>query len=102
MPEPTVPEKSGATRPLIVSFALDWANAMTLAGLCCAGASVFFSGQGRVSAAALAMVWAVGFDWFDGPVARASRRRTEATRRIGAQLDSLADLVSGAVAPSAL
>lgn len=88
--------------PHMLWFLWDAANLMTMAGLACAGTSIFFSGAGNRPAAIIFMVWACGFDWFDGRVARMTGKRSVDTGRFGAQLDSLADIVSGAVCPAAL
>ena len=48
----------------------------------------------------IALLWACAFDWFDGPVARRLSGRSAEERAFGAQLDSLADLVSSGVGPA--
>src|SRR5271156_4013796 len=53
---------------------------------------------GRFYQAALAILFAIFFDGFDGRVARLTKTQSE----FGVQLDSLADLVSFGVAPALL
>jgi phosphatidylserine synthase len=83
-------------------FLKDFANLLTLAGLFCALLGIFFAVQGNVSAAIIAMLWALWFDWSDGPVARRTPGRTEQLRAFGGQLDSLVDVVSFGVCPAVL
>jgi CDP-diacylglycerol---serine O-phosphatidyltransferase len=96
----SAPEAAG--RPAMLSLVWDPANLMTLAGLACAGAALIFIARGDLTAAALLLVWAAGFDWFDGFVARALPTRRPHAAALGCQLDSLADLVSGGVATAML
>ena len=79
---------------------LDLPNLCTLAGLVCGVLGIFFAVQGTFSAAMIAMLWACAFDWFDGPIARRLPGRPDEERAFGAQLDSLADLVSSGVCPA--
>jgi len=83
-------------------FLKDFANLLTLTGLCCALVGIFLAVQGNVSGALIAMLWALWFDWFDGPVARRTHSRTEKLRAFGGELDSLVDVVSFGVAPAVL
>jgi CDP-diacylglycerol--serine O-phosphatidyltransferase len=53
-------------------------------------------------AAAVALLWALFCDWFDGAIARRAKDRTDVDRAFGSQLDSLADLVCSGVAPGVL
>lgn len=89
-------------RPTILSFAADWANLLTLVGLSSGVLSIYFALNAQFHAAVLALVWAVLFDWFDGPIARRMSGRTKAHQLIGIQLDSLVDVVSSAAAPGIL
>lgn len=50
----------------------------------------------------IGMVWAAGFDWADGIIARRIRGRTKLQKLFGAQLDSLIDIVSFSVSPAVL
>jgi CDP-diacylglycerol--serine O-phosphatidyltransferase len=93
--------KQGRRRSAL-SFIYDRANLLTLAGLLCAILAISFSARGAYAAASTALLWALFCDWFDGPVARRMLGRTDDDRAFGAQLDSLADIVSGGVAPATL
>ena len=86
----------------MLRFVKDAANLLTLAGLFCGVGSIYFAIRGIFPAAMIAMLWAVLFDWFDGPIARRTRGRTDAFRAFGGQLDSLVDMVSCAVCPSVM
>jgi phosphatidylserine synthase len=97
-----VAPSSAAKRPTILSFAADWANLLTLIGLGSGILSIYFALNAQFHAAVLALVWAVLFDWFDGPVARRMSGRTKAHQLIGVQLDSLVDVISSAAAPGIL
>jgi CDP-diacylglycerol--serine O-phosphatidyltransferase len=50
----------------------------------------------------MALLWAIVFDWSDGRIARAMKGRTVDQQGLGAQLDSLIDIVSFSVAPALL
>jgi CDP-diacylglycerol--serine O-phosphatidyltransferase len=84
----------------VLRHLLDLPNLCTLAGLVCGILGIFFAVQGTFSAAMIAMLWACAFDWFDGPIARSLPGRPDEERAFGAQLDSLADLVSSGVCPA--
>jgi CDP-diacylglycerol---serine O-phosphatidyltransferase len=86
------------TKPPIVMSLRDAANLLTLAGLCSSVLAITFAVTGRLSAAAVALVAAFVFDVVDGPVAKRLSGRNEDDRAIGANLDSLADVVSAGVA----
>ena len=73
-------------------------NGLTLGNLTCGLFSLIMSMNGLYRCSALLIVLAAACDFFDGRVARFLR----ATSHIGAQLDSLADLVSFGVAPAIL
>ena len=49
---------------------------MSLSGLACTVLAIYFSITGLYEAAMIGMVWAVGFDWADGLVARKLKGRT--------------------------
>lgn len=89
-------------RGSIVAHAADPANAITLAGLFCGVLGIYFAVRGVFSAAVIALLWATWFDWFDGPVARRTKGRTDELRALGGQLDSLVDIVSSGVGPAIL
>lgn len=73
-------------------------SVLTLMGLCSGITAIKFSIDAQWSAAVLAIVFAMVFDMLDGRAARFLGADT----RFGAQLDSLADLVSFGVAPGVL
>ena len=73
-------------------------NALTLGNLTCGLFSLIMSMNGLHRFSALLIVCAALFDFFDGRVARMLR----VSSPIGAQLDSLADVVSFGVAPAIL
>ncbi len=85
-----------------LSLVYDRANGLTLAGLVCGVLAISFIARGAYAAAMTALLWALFCDWFDGPLARRSRGRTDEDRAFGAQLDSLVDIVSSGVAPAML
>jgi len=64
----------------MLRFVKDAANLVTLAGLFCGVGSIYFAIRGTFPAAMIAMLWAVLFDWFDGPIARRTRGRTDEFR----------------------
>lgn len=84
----------------MLGFARDIPNLMTLAGLCCGMLAIYFASLQLYPAAMIALLWAAFFDWFDGPVAKLIKGRNKNFMAFGAQLDSLADLVSAGVAPA--
>lgn len=83
-------------------FVKDPANIVTLLGLCFSVTALYFCGRGIIPAALIAMQWALLMDWYDGPIARNTRGRSESYRLVGIQLDSLADLISSGVCPAML
>ena len=80
----------------------DAANLCTLAGLTIAVLGIALCLRGQVAGALLCLLWACACDWLDGPIARRLHDRSEADRRFGAGLDSLADVVYAAVLPAVL
>lgn len=88
------------TRPRIVSFAQDWANLCSLAGLVCAVLGIYFAIISLFLPALIALLWATVFDWSDGIIARRTAARTAEQRAFGVQLDSLIDIVSFSVLPA--
>lgn len=87
-------------RPSILSFARDLPNVCSLLGLSCALLGIYYAILGTFHAAMIGLLWAVFFDWSDGLIARRMPRRTQQQRAIGAQLDSLTDVVSFSVCPA--
>ena len=75
------------TQPAIISYVKDLPNICSLAGLFCTLLAIYFSITGVFYAALIGMVWAVGFDWADGLVARKMKGRTGHDRMFGGQLD---------------
>jgi CDP-diacylglycerol--serine O-phosphatidyltransferase len=73
-------------------------NGLTLGNLTCGLFSLIMAMNGLYRCSALLIVLAGACDFFDGRVARLLR----VTTNIGAQLESLADLVSFGVAPAIL
>lgn len=89
------------TRP-ILSYIKDLPNLCSLAGLGCTLMAIYFLITGVYAAAMIGMIWAVGFDWADGLIARKMKGRTGADRQFGGQLDLLIDIVSYGVTPALL
>lgn len=84
----------------MLGFMKDFANLLTLAGLLCGFFGIYFAVLGLFPAAMIAMLLALWFDWFDGPIARRSRGRSLEFGEFGAELDSLVDVVCGGVCPA--
>lgn len=89
-----------ATPPNILSFAGDWPNLCSLAGLFSALLAIYFAILGVFPGAMIGLIWAVFFDWSDGIIARRMKNRTERQRMVGAQIDSLIDIVSFGICPA--
>jgi CDP-diacylglycerol---serine O-phosphatidyltransferase len=73
-------------------------NALTLLGLCCGATAIRFALSADWKAAVIAILCAAIFDALDGRLARLFH----VDGAFGAQLDSLADLVSFGIAPGVL
>ncbi len=73
-------------------------NALTVLGLCTGATAIRFALSGHWQAAVIAIVIAAVLDTLDGRIARLLGLDS----KFGAQLDSLADLVSFGIAPSVL
>jgi CDP-diacylglycerol--serine O-phosphatidyltransferase len=73
-------------------------NALTLLGLCCGATAIRFALSADWKAAVVAILCAALFDALDGKLARLFH----VDGAFGAQLDSLADLVSFGIAPGVL
>jgi len=86
----------------MLAFARDLPNVCSLAGLLAALLGLYFAVRGVYPAAMTALLWAVVFDWSDGRIARRMSARTADQRAVGAQLDSLIDIVSFSVVPALL
>jgi len=87
-------------RPTILSFVKDIPNIITLLGLSCGVLGIYFALLENFPAAVIAMLWAVLFDWYDGPAARRIPGRSDVQKSIGAKMDSLVDIVSLAICPA--
>ena len=94
------PNRERLDRPSILSVARDLPNLCSLLGLSCALLGIYYAIRGAFPAAMIGMLWAVFFDWCDGLIARRIQGRTQQERAIGAQLDSLIDVVSFSVCPA--
>lgn len=84
----------------MLHFLKDPPNICSLAGLLSAILGIYFSVTGRFYYALIGVLWSVVFDWADGIIARSLKNRDEYHRAIGAQLDSLIDIVSFGVFPA--
>jgi CDP-diacylglycerol--serine O-phosphatidyltransferase len=73
-------------------------STLTLLGLCSGATAIRFALEGEWTSAVTAVVFAMIFDLLDGRAARLLGADT----RFGAQLDSLADLVSFGIAPGVI
>lgn len=73
-------------------------NALTLLGLCTGATAIWFAQSGHWQVAVVAIVIAAVLDTLDGRIARFLGLES----KFGAQLDSLADLVSFGIAPAVL
>jgi phosphatidylserine synthase len=87
-----------AARRTILGHLRDAANLLTLAGVLSSTLAITFALNGEFAAAAISLVFAFLFDVVDGPVAKRLHGRTADDRAFGANLDSLADIVSAGVA----
>lgn len=95
--------KNGAApKPPILSYAKDLPNICSLAGLGCSLLAIYFLIIGFYPAAMIGMIWAVGFDWADGLIARRMKGRTGDDRAFGGTLDLLIDIVSYGITPAIL
>ena len=83
----------------MISFVLDPPNIVSLVGLLCAVTAIYAAILGAFSLAIVATLWAVVFDWADGIVARRMKHRSDDQKALGANLDSLIDIVSFGVFP---
>jgi len=92
-----------AARPqLMVQLLLDGPNILTLIGFCLSVTAMFLALGRQFELAIVAALWAVVADWIDGWVASQLPGRPTQYSEIGSQLDSFADLISGAIFPGVL
>ncbi len=89
-------EQKIARRP-IVGHLFDAANLLTLSGLLASTLAIVLAVRGEFPGAAIALIAAFFFDVVDGPVSKRLPGRTADDRSFGANLDSLADIVSAGV-----
>lgn len=95
-------ENATMSKPPILSYIKDLPNICSLAGLGCSLLAIYFLIIGLYPAAMIGMIWAVGFDWADGLIARKMKGRSGDDRTFGGQLDLLIDIVSYGVTPAIL
>jgi CDP-diacylglycerol--serine O-phosphatidyltransferase len=95
-------ENTATPKPPILSYIKDLPNICSLAGLGCSLLAIYFLIIGLYPAAMIGMIWAVGFDWADGLIARKLKGRTGDDRAFGGTLDLLIDIVSYGVTPAIL
>jgi phosphatidylserine synthase len=86
----------------MLSVLSDLPNLCSLAALLAAALGIYFAVRGTYPAALIALLWAVVLDWSDGRIARAVKGRGADQRALGAQLDSLVDVIGFCVAPALL
>jgi CDP-diacylglycerol--serine O-phosphatidyltransferase len=98
----TNPESQDLQPKAILAYIRDLPNLCSLAGLACTLLAIYFIILDLYPAAMIGMIWAVGFDWADGLVARRMKGRTGADRLFGGQLDLMIDVISYAVTPALL
>ncbi len=93
-------QQGGDERPTILSLMKDIPNIVTLLGLGSGVLGIYFALVENFPAAIIAMLWAVLFDWYDGPVAHRIPGRSHLLKSVGAKMDSLVDVISLAVCPA--
>jgi CDP-diacylglycerol--serine O-phosphatidyltransferase len=84
----------------MLSFAKELPNICSLLGLLSAVLGIYFAIKENFHAVIICLLWAVLFDWFDGIIARRIKDRTKEQGALGAQLDSMIDIVSFGVLPA--
>jgi CDP-diacylglycerol--serine O-phosphatidyltransferase len=94
---PPIDPPREAPRP-ILSHVADAANLLTLCGLAASVLAMLLAVRAEYAGAAIALVAAFVFDVVDGPVAARAKNRGPDQSAFGANLDSLADMVSAGVA----
>ncbi len=78
----------------------DPANLITQVGLVLGTVAIYASLKQEFEVSVLFLLAAFVADYVDGPVARRTRNRPEATGALGAILDSIADVICHSVAPA--
>lgn len=89
---------TAAPTPTILSHFADAANLLSLTGLAASILAITMAVRGEYAGAAISLVCAFVFDVVDGPVAKRTPGRTADQGAFGANLDSLADMVSAGAA----
>lgn len=74
---------------------------LTYLGLFSGVSGIFFAFNGQAGVAVISLLLAGFLDMFDGKVA-ATRKRTDAEKKFGIQLDSLSDLICFGMLPAAI
>jgi len=88
--------------PNMIGLMKDPANIITMVGLFCSTFGIYFAIKGILPAAIIMILWAVLFDWFDGPVSRWKPGKRKQLRLFGASFDSLVDIVSFGIFPAVI
>jgi CDP-diacylglycerol--serine O-phosphatidyltransferase len=83
----------------MIRFIFDKPNAITVCGLMTTTIAVYCIIRGQYPGATALLMWAVMLDHCDGYLAKRARGRDADAAKIGADLDSLTDLISGAICP---
>jgi CDP-diacylglycerol--serine O-phosphatidyltransferase len=86
------------SHPTVLSHLADAANLLTLTGLAASILAITLAVRGAHAGAAISLVGAFVLDVVDGPVAKRTPGRTREQSAFGANLDSLADMVSAGAA----
>lgn len=94
----TVYDNGKAQQPTVLSHVGDAANLITLAGLAASIVAITLALRGEYSWSAISLVGAFIADVVDGPVAKRTSGRTAEQGAFGANLDSLADMISAGAA----
>ena len=97
-PVADAPGDAAPPSPTILSHLADAANLLTLTGLAASILAITLAVRGAHAGAAISLVGAVVLDIVDGPVAKRTPGRTGEQGAFGANLDSLADMVSAGAA----
>jgi CDP-diacylglycerol--serine O-phosphatidyltransferase len=93
-------KESNGSEHTMLYFLKDLPNICSLTGLLSSFMGIYFAIIGKFNFALIGVLWSVLFDWADGIIARNLNNRTENHRAVGAQLDSLIDIVSFSVFPA--
>lgn len=94
-----MPNSSAHSKPM-VGYLADPANALTFAGFTLSVVATTLAFNGQLEWALTLVLWAVLADWYDGWLAGRTSGRHLDFGKIGGNLDSFADLMSGGIVPS--